>query len=295
MQMWRDVARFHVSSVDRERRKSTVAAAWILLSSKTALIASARSGSGNGSKRRMITISIVSHGHGAMVERLLSQALSFQDVQKIILTLNIPEQRALPVSEKILVIRNDEPHGFGANHNAAFRQCETEFFCVLNPDVLFFEDPFPQLLSVLEKKHEAAVVAPLVVTSGGRTEDSARHFPTIFSLMAKLAGRADGRYPVEFGQADIEPDWIAGMFMLFRSADYKSLGGFDEAFFLYYEDVDICARVWKSGRKVVLSPSEKVIHDAQRASHKSWRFRRWHLQSLLRYLSRYTFRSPRER
>jgi len=242
----------------------------------------------------MITISIVSHGHGAMVERLLSQVLSLQDVEKIILTLNIPEQLALPVSEKIFVISNDGPHGFGTNHNAAFRHCETEFFCVLNPDVLFLDDPFSHLLTVLER-HDAAVVAPLVVTSGGRVEDSARHFPTVTSLVAKFAGRADGRYPVEFGQADLEPDWIAGMFMLFRSGDFRRIGGFDEAFFLYYEDVDICARVWKSGHKVVLSPSEKVIHDAQRASHKSWRFRRWHLQSLVRYLFRYTFRPPRKR
>ena len=56
------------------------------------------------------------------------------------------------------------------------------------------------------------------------------------------------------------------MFMLVRSADYMAVGGFDEGFFLYYEDVDICARLWRSGRKVVICPEAIVVHDARRAS-----------------------------
>jgi GT2 family glycosyltransferase len=227
-----------------------------------------------------------------MVERLVSQVLSFQDVDKIIVTLNIPEELALSESERIVVLRNEVPQGFGANHNAAFRQCTSDFFCVLNPDIEFLDNPFSHLLTELEGAG-AAVVAPLVVTSDGKIEDSVRRFPTVTSLLAKYRGIADGRYRIEPGQANIEPDWVAGMFMLFRSGDFAALGGFDEAFFLYYEDVDICARVWKRGGKVLFSPSQRVIHDAQRASHRSWRFRRWHLQSLIRYLLRYALRHPR--
>jgi GT2 family glycosyltransferase len=80
------------------------------------------------------------------------------------------------------------------------------------------------------------------------------------------------------------PDWLAGMFMLFTKAGYQALGGFDENFFLYYEDVDICARIWKSGKKLRYCPDVSVIHDARRASHKNLRFFKWHFTSLIRFL-----------
>lgn len=241
----------------------------------------------------MITFSIVSHGHGAMVERVVEQALSFASTSVVILTLNIPEQLTLLQSDRLVILSNQAPKGFGANHNAAFRHCSSDFFCVLNPDVVFGDDPFPGLLKTLDHTG-AAVVAPLVVTSDGSVEDSIRHFPTIASLAAKFIGSSDGRYTIPADGTDIMPDWIAGMCMLFRSSDFRAVGGFDEAFYLYYEDVDICARLWKSGRRVAACPSERVIHDAQRASHRSWRFRRWHLQSLLRYLLRYALHHPRQ-
>jgi GT2 family glycosyltransferase len=241
----------------------------------------------------MITISIVSHGHGAMIERVVAQALGFATTSAVVLTLNIPEQLTLPQSDRLVILRNDAPKGFGANHNAAFRHRASDFFCVLNPDVVFGDDPFPGLLKTLDRAG-AAVVAPLVVTSEGSIEDSIRRFPTIASLAAKFLGSSDGRYEIPADKSDMMPDWTAGMFMLFRSPDFAAVGGFDEAFFLYYEDVDICARLWKSGRKVSACPSEKVVHDAQRASHGSWRFRRWHFQSLVRYLLRYALRHPRQ-
>lgn len=241
----------------------------------------------------MIAVSIVSHGHGAMVERIVEQALGLASTSAVVLTLNIPEQLNLPQSDRLIVVNNDAPQGFGANHNAAFRHCRSDFFCVLNPDVVFGDDPFPGLLKTLDRTG-AAVAAPLVVTSEGKIEDSIRRFPTLASLAAKLLGGSDGRYEIPVDGADMMPDWIAGMFMLFRSPDFATVDGFDEAFFLYYEDVDICARLWQSDRKVSVCSREKVIHNAQRASHKNWRFRRWHLQSLVRYLLRYALHHPRQ-
>jgi GT2 family glycosyltransferase len=60
-------------------------------------------------------------------------------------------------------------------------------------------------------------------------------------------------------------DWVAGMFLLIRTEAFRALGGFDEGFHLYYEDVDFCARAWKAGWKVQVHPEVSVIHDAQRA------------------------------
>lgn len=80
--------------------------------------------------------------------------------------------------------------------------------------------------------------------------------------------------------------------MLFRSEDFRRLQGFDEKFFLYYEDVDICARAWKSGMKVLACPSVSVIHDAQRASRRNLQHMKWHAASMMRYFWKHAGRLP---
>lgn len=240
----------------------------------------------------MIAVSIVSHGHGAMVGKLIGQLLDCPEVGRIILTRNIPEALELPQDERIVVIDNPVPKGFGANHNAAFARCKEAFFCPLNPDIELLENPFPLLLDAA-KRSGATVLAPLVLSPAGGIEDSIRHFPTLRSLFSKLLGGYDGRYHLEKGQADFCPDWVAGMFVLFTSEAYAKLKGFDEGFFLYYEDVDICVRAWQQGQKVLVCPRVSVVHDARRASRRNWQHFRWHLASMGRYFLKHWWRLPR--
>lgn len=231
----------------------------------------------------MISVSIVSHGHGAMVERLIEQVLSCPEVGQLIVTYNVPEAHRPIIDDRLEIVTNTSPVGFGANHNRAFQRCREPFWCVLNPDVELLGNPFPILLESLEK-HQAGVVAPLVTSPAGQIEDSIRYFPTLLSLALKLLGRDDGAYAVERGQADLAPEWVAGMFMLFRARTFAALKGFDERYYLYYEDVDICWRAWRAGTRIVACPSVGVVHDARRASRVSWRHRGWHLASMLRFL-----------
>ena len=77
---------------------------------------------------------------------------------------------------------------------------------------------------------------------------------------------------------------LAGMFMLFRSEVFRRLGGFDERYFLYYEDVDLCLRLRQLGYDVLLEPGAEALHDARRASRSSPRHLLWHARSLARFL-----------
>ncbi len=240
---------------------------------------------------KSVTVSLVSHGHGAMVEQLICQLSDCPEVGQIILTRNIPEPSVLQPTETLEITNNQIPAGFGANHNAAFKRCREPFFCVVNPDIKLSENPFPALLACLSKSN-TALAAPLVVAPVGTVEDSIRRFPTPFSLLAKAMGNSDGRYDVMPGQPTLYPEWIAGMFMLFRSELFSQVGGFDSGFFLYYEDVDICTRLWKFGAQIVACPSVSVIHVARRESHRNWRFLRWHLASMARYFYKHFGRLP---
>ena len=122
-------------------------------------------------------------------------------------------------------------------------------------------------------------------------EDSARHFPSLIDLVLKALHRYDGRLQYVLGDPPLPAPWVAGMFMLLRSKDYAALAGFDEGFFLYYEDVDLCARVWNCGRSVMLCPSVHVVHDARRASRRNLRHMLWHATSMARYLRKHFWRS----
>lgn len=238
----------------------------------------------------MISVSIVSHAHGDMVERLVEALLSrCADVSEVLVTRNVPEVHSGIVSEQVKYIYNASPKGFGSNHNAAFALSRAPFFCVMNPDVRLLADPFPPLIRSLARK-SAVLAAPVVRSSEGELEDSIRRFPSVSSLLTKIIlGRRD-EYVFGPSCRELFPEWVAGMFMLFVRDGYERLGGFDESFHMYYEDVDICTRAWMLGLAVVVSLESVVIHDAQRASHSSLRHFVWHVSSAARYLMRHSSR-----
>lgn len=234
----------------------------------------------------LITLSVVSHGQGAVLGELLADLLRLgrRDL-RIVLTLNVPEPRpqaAAAFGDALQVIVNRSRLGFGANHNQAFAAASGEYFCVVNPDIRLPADPFPPLLAQLERPG-VVLAAPCIVDAAGAVEDSARHFPTAGSLARKLLGRAP-RIEYEFGAEPISPDWVSGAFMLLRREGFAAVGGFDERYFLYYEDVDLCRRLRSSGRGIRYVPAAKAVHAAQRASRRSARHMLWHGTSMLRYL-----------
>lgn len=230
-----------------------------------------------------------------MLPALIARLLECSEVGRVIVTLNIPEDFPLSEDGRVVVIRNAAAKGFGENHNAAFKSLEMDsqwlYFCPLNPDIRLVDNPFPVLLAEMNA-NGAGVGVPLVINDEGRVEDSLRRFPSLRMLLTKAMGGADGSYHVRKGQATFCPEWAAGMFMLFRREAFASLGGFDERFFLYYEDVDICVRAWKQGLRIVACPEVSVIHDARRDSRRKVRYMRWHLASMARYFWKHWWRLP---
>lgn len=231
----------------------------------------------------LISISVVSHGQFGLVKNLLDDLEKFCSALKfeLILTLNLTEHVKLDSYKfPVRIISNERVKGFGENHNAAFAIAKGDYFCVVNPDVRLTNNVFDALLLFHIQKN-AGLTAPVVLNSAGELEDSARRFPSPLSIGLKMltfSNRSE-----RFSNFLYEPDWVAGMFMLFKSVEYKALGGFDERYFLYYEDVDICARLALKGRSVQVCPTANVIHDAQRSSRKSIKYLRWHLSSMLRF------------
>jgi len=241
--------------------------------------------SGTAPDPTRVSISVVSHGQIELVANLLADIAAHVETPiEVILTMNLRE--TLPFDRAhfaypLRIVENPAPKGFAANQNAAFRASRGGFFCVLNPDIRIERDPFPELLKCL-RDPAVGLAAPLIRNPTGTIEDNARRFPTPLSILRKaLLRRTEVDYPI--GNETIHPDWVAGMFMVFPREVFAALGGFDERYFLYYEDVNLCARLMLAGKRVALCTSAWAIHDARRQSLRSLRYMRWHLSSMTRY------------
>jgi GT2 family glycosyltransferase len=236
---------------------------------------------------RDVTLSIVSHGQNALINPLLADLSRFcADRIVLVLTENIPDPTPLALDGlpcPVERIANTRVKGFGANHNAAFAHCRTTYYGVVNPDIRLAADPLPALVAALAGG--AGVAGPLVRSPAGNVEDSARRFPTFASLVRRVL-REERRpdYPPDRGTQAV--DWVAGMFMLFPAEAYRAAGGFDEAYFMYYEDVDLCRRLKRMGKPAAYVPAAEVVHAAQRASRRRPALAWQHLKSALRFLAR---------
>ena len=223
-----------------------------------------------------ITISIVSHGPLALVQPLLEQLdrYSRTSTAKVVLTLNIPEPDVLAGRTwgfEIERIENASPKGFGANHNQAFERCGTPWFLVLNPDIRFDGDVLSPLLA--QAAADAGLLTPRILEPGKTEPEPHRALITPFEIV--------GRKKPGYVRPAV-PAWIPGLFMLFRSEAYRQVGGFDEKFFMYGEDFDICARTRLAGWKLQVGENLLARHDAQRESHRSRKYLYWHVTSLLK-------------
>lgn len=226
-----------------------------------------------------VTVSIVSHGQLDLVLPLLDQLDRFSraSTARVLLTLNIPEPTEALVQAQVRWgfeverIDNPQPMGFGANHNQAFARCATPWFLVLNPDIRFDADVLAPL--VAQAAPTSGLLAPRILEPGKPTPEQHRRLITPREILTR-------RRPGYVLPA--APDWIPGLFMLFRSEAYAQIGGFDERFFMYGEDFDICARLRLAGWQLQIAENLQTRHDAQRASHRSRRHLYWHVTSLLK-------------
>jgi N-acetylglucosaminyl-diphospho-decaprenol L-rhamnosyltransferase len=170
-----------------------------------------------------------------------------------------------------------ENPGFGAGVNRAAREAGSgPPLLLLNPDCELTMPIVGPLLSVLEQKPTAGIVGGLVRESDGTVQASARRFP---DLTTGLAGRTSWISKVLPGNpltrrnlttdpahGTIQVDWVSGALMLIRRETFDRIGGFDERFFLYWEDADFCKRAAAAGWSTWYAPVSEVVHRTAGAS-----------------------------
>jgi len=171
----------------------------------------------------------------------------------------------------INIISNHENVGFGKAVNQGARLATGDYYLILNPDTIIEEETVSILLKYLTKNKEVGMVGPKILDADGTLQLACkRSFPTLSVALPKVLGldrvfptsKWAGKYNLTYLDPDKNHpvDAISGSCMLLESETYNKLNGFDEQFFMFGEDLDLCARIWESGQEVHYSPETKIIH-----------------------------------
>lgn len=205
----------------------------------------------------------------------------------------------------ISLIENKKLQGFAKNNNDGAKLAKGNYILILNPDIILTSNNAIDILhGYLITNPTTGIVAPKLLNTDLSMQYSARKFMSVKLLLIRIftKGKDDTKNKTvqDYLMCDIsnkepvEVDWCMGAALLFKKDFYFKLGGFDEKFFLYVEDTDICNRCWKAGKKVMYLPEAEVIHKHQRSS-KNFNKRTWfHIKSLFYFFWKNNFKIGRK-
>lgn len=171
---------------------------------------------------------------------------------------------------QVRLIENGTNLRFAKGNNVAIQAAIGEYILILNPDTIIHPGSLDKFLEFADRHPEAGAFACRVVNTDGSYQESARPFPTIRGdwvaalYLRKLAYLSDyfisDTYTGWNGDTGRRVDWQAGCCILLCGKLLKEIGGFDEQFFYYYEDVDLCRRVWEAGSPILYTPEATITH-----------------------------------
>jgi N-acetylglucosaminyl-diphospho-decaprenol L-rhamnosyltransferase len=203
-----------------------------------------------------------------------------------------------PQVDDLVVIRNlidnPRPLGFAANANQGIARTNAPYVVVANPDTEAAPDAVALLHDFAESRPRAGIVGPQLLNPDGTSQPSRRRFPTVGGTLVRRTplrkvANPDYHYYDDRPEQPLEADWMLGAFLLLRREMLDELGGFDEGFRLYGEDIDLAYRAEKAGWERWYLPSAHVIHVHARVSDKRFLTRHtlWHWRGIARFVRKH--------
>ncbi len=251
----------------------------------------------------VITISIVAYNQRGDLERLLPGLMSAaQRVQAdvcLVVYRSDDGSREFVCREfpAVSLIENRDSAGYGRNHNLNLQRSAGKYFVVMNSDMAVGPDTFAELERYMDEHPDVVMVAPRILNSDGSVQELNKRDPTVLDVLQRLPlppivskwakARIDYYEMRDMGyEMEIEAPCLSGCFLFCRREPLERLGGFDENFFLYFEDNDLCRRMRQIGR-IVYNPSVSVTHFWARRSRKSLRYTWYFAVSAWRYFNKW--------
>lgn len=218
-----------------------------------------------------LSIIIVNYNTKELLEQCLE---SLTGDEEIIVVDNASTDGSVEMAEKefpkVKLVKNKENLGFAKANNQAFRQARGEYVLFLNPDTVVLGQASLKMVQWLEKHPRVGILGCQILDEDKKIRSSGGFFPNLWRVFLWMSGidhfppvaRAFGAYhlPPSFFKAQGELDWVQGCALLARREVLEKIGGFDENFFMYAEEVDLCLRAKKLGWQVWFTPGAQIIH-----------------------------------
>jgi hypothetical protein len=233
---------------------------------------------------------VVSHGQAADVERVLP-ALAPQ-VDELVLVANVPGS----VPEGVDAVHNERPLGFAANVNLGVARTTAELVVSVNPDAVPEPGAVSALVAFVGGRERCGIAGPRMLFPDGTWQPSRRRFPTVGGTIVRrtpLRRLVPQNRHLHLDEAPpdepVEADWMLGGFLLMRRAMLEQLGGLDEGFRLYGEDIDLQYRAMRAGWERWYVPGAVVRHEHQAETDKRFLTRRtlWHWAGIARFVRKH--------
>lgn len=178
--------------------------------------------------------------------------------------------RTVFAGERVRVLDSDRNRGFGPAVNLAAKQCDAPLMLILNSDATLAPQSLGRLARALVADDAIGVVAPAVYEIDARRLQPGAYGPRLPNRRDILLGNGWARNRDRNEPRGAAPGWVSGVAMLLRRDDFLGIGGFDEGFDMYFEDLDLCRRLHGIGKSVRRDASAAVVH----SGGKSWQSRR---------------------
>ena len=198
--------------------------------------------------------------------------------------------------EAIQLIHSGGNLGYGRAANLGVHSSSEDWIIIANPDVSFKPGAIDALLQAASRWPHAGVLGPQILTPDGRIYPSARELPSlgrgighaIFGWWWPTNPWTAGYRREREAPTERTAGWLSGACLLVRREAFEDVGGFDESYFMYFEDTDLCERLSEAGWDVVYAPSAVVEHHGAHSTSRSLRaMSKAHHQSAYRYLARH--------
>ena len=186
--------------------------------------------------------------------------------------------------------------GFGKGNNKVVPLLYSQYHCIMNPDILFTEDAFFSVLKYMDENPSVGMVIPNIVDQNGKRQLVYRKEVTVFDMFIRMFCK--GLFPKRMAEHTLQDQDYSkpfqvpfgqGSFLVIRTDLFKKLGGFDDRFFMYMEDADLCKRV-NEVSKLMYYPGATVIHKWEQGSHKNKKLFKYHVQSMNKYFKKWGYK-----
>lgn len=253
------------------------------------------------------SVIIVNYNTPALVRNCVQSVLdsSIASHEDIVVVDNASTDNSFAVLKQTLppgvrLVRASLNRGFAAGVNFGMAGCVRDLVLVLNPDTYFVDPSLEKVVALLKSESDVGLVGLDLIYPDGERQFSARRFYSLLDILSRrlplgkleaFKRRIDHHLMREAWKdgTPFEADWVVGTGFIVRRSLWADLGGMDEHFFLYMEDVDICARIWQAGYRVLCVPGARLTHEHQRASASGFLSKagRRHMNSLWRFSRKY--------